>query len=287
MKPLLRTLLAINGGIVLLFGLMCLLTPWLGDISTALAGFASAPAMIGQMLGVALIAFAALQFHAMADGALTGAVARLAGHMMWLMGLVLLVWELALGQPVVAGDGRLVATVMGIGLLLLGLIQARLGGMVRARERRLARGAISAARAEQGAVRERSADTVAADASTDPYFGTPSAAVTRDATEAHFSSRTAVADPVLLTPLSSPAWSSHVTGGSEAGSDLPSRTSASSAPAAATVVSSTVVAGEPREPHFSATPAAGEGVEVADKHDALRPEQEREQARRREVPPSF
>jgi hypothetical protein len=188
MKPLLRTLLAINGGIVLLFGLMCLLTPWLGDISTPLAGFASAPAMIGQMLGIALLAFAALQFHAMADGALTGAVARMAGHMMWLMGLVLLVWELALGQPVVAGDGRLVATIIGIGLLILGLGQARLGGMVRTKERRLARGAISAARAEQGARNERPAERVATGAG-EPYLGTSSAALARDATEARFSRR--------------------------------------------------------------------------------------------------
>lgn len=189
MKPFLRTLLAINGGIVLLFGLLCLLTPWLASLSPALANFASAPAMIGQMLGVALIAFAALQFHAMADGALTGAVARMAGHMMWLIGLVLLVWELALGQPAVAGNGRLVATVIGIGLLLLGLIQARLGGMVRARERRLARGALSAARAEQAAVRERVTDPLAANMSSEPYLGTPSAAVTRDATETSFSAR--------------------------------------------------------------------------------------------------
>lgn len=208
MKPLLRTLLAIDGGIVLLFGLMCLMTPWLADISAPLAAFASAPSMIGQMLGVALIAFAALQFHAMADGALTGAVARIAGHMMWLMGLVLLVWELALGQPVVAGNGRLVATVIGIGLLFLGLIQARLGGMVRSRERRRLRGlrgAMSAAPAEQGVTqtvgRERPIETGAADvrtatASSEPYLGTPSAAVTRDATEARFSSGPTFSDPV-------------------------------------------------------------------------------------------
>lgn len=195
MKPLLRTLLAINGGVALLFGLVGLLTPWLADISAPLAAFASVPAMIGQLLGVALIAFAALQFHAMADGALTGAVARIVGHMMWLMGVVLLVWELALGQPVVAGNGRLVATLMGIGLLFLGLVQARLGGMVRARERRLARGAISAGRAEQaatqvpvrgmsgvGGTREQAVDIHPADMRSDPYLNTPSAAVTRDAT---------------------------------------------------------------------------------------------------------
>ena len=227
MKPLLRALLAVNGGIVLLFGLACLLTPWLVSLYAPLAGFVSTPAMMGQMLGVALLAFAALQFHAMVDGALTGAVARIGGHMMWVMGVVLLIWELALGQPVVSGDGRLVATLIGIGLLLLGLVQARLGGMVRGRERRLARGEISAARAEQGALQAklrqdpnelttklpkkvptRSGDSGHGD---DPYFGTPSGAVTRDATESRFSSGPAPADsvyPVSPAPSLSPAPSS-------------------------------------------------------------------------------
>ena len=125
MKPLLRTLLAMDAVIVLVLGLLFLLTPWLAALYAPLSGFESAPALIGQLLGVTLLGMAALQAQAMAKGHLTGAVARVTGHTLWIGGVVLLVWELALGQPAGNKTVQYSAVVVGIALLLLGLGQAR------------------------------------------------------------------------------------------------------------------------------------------------------------------
>lgn len=169
MKPLLRTLLAVNAVVVLLAGLLFVVTPWLA-VFEPLAGLASSPALVGQLLGVVLLGFAWLQAYASTHGAVTAPVARISGHTMWVAALVLLVWVVAIRTPALGGPQQLVGPIIGVILLILGLAQARLGGAVHSRERREAVGAASALRAE------RRAQVAAAEAhatGADPYFGMP------------------------------------------------------------------------------------------------------------------
>lgn len=185
MKPVLRTLLAINAVIVLLFGLLFLLTPWL-SVYPALSGFASSPALIGQLLGVFLLGFSALQAQAVFSGRLTAPVGRIAGTSLALAGVVVLIWDIALGLPDVDRSADYAVPFVGVVVLVLGLIQARLGGGVMAQERRLAVGEASARRAEVRAGSKANDAVLHSGADADPYIGTPSAAVSRDATGTRF-----------------------------------------------------------------------------------------------------
>jgi hypothetical protein len=203
MKPVLRTLLAIDAVVVLLIGLLFVATPWL-SMFEPLAGLASSPALIGQLLGVVLLGFAWLLAHAVTHGAVTAPVARITGHTMWIAALVLLVWVVAIRVPVLGGPQQLAGPIVGVLLLILGLAQARLGGAVRSRERREAVGAVSAARAEQ---RAQVADAKARAAGVDPYVGTPAAAFSRDATEARFTEGPGVvSEAVPVAPASATGW---------------------------------------------------------------------------------
>ena len=203
MKPVLRTLLAIDAIVVLLIGLLFVVTPWL-PMFEPLAGLASSPALIGQLLGVVLLGFAWLQAYAVTHGAVTAPVARITGHTMWIAALVLLVWVVAIRVPVLGDPRQLAGPIVGVALLILGLAQARLGGAVRSRERREAVGAASAARAEQ---RARVGDAKARAAGVDPYVGTPAGAFSRDATAAHFTDGPgAVSEAVPAAPASATGW---------------------------------------------------------------------------------
>jgi len=206
MKPLLRTLLAINAVIVLLLGVFFVLTPWL-SLYAPVAGLASSPALIGQLLGVLLLGSAGLQANAVGNGRLTAGVARWSGHTLWIAAAVLLVWTIALRQP--ALDRSIVYAVpfAGIVLLLLGIIQARLGGAVAARERRERIGEASARRAEIKARREgvTQANTAVAPASVaavpslhgdgEPYMDRPTVTPAAATVGAPQRSRVDVADP--------------------------------------------------------------------------------------------
>lgn len=179
MKPLLRTLLAIDAVIVLLFGAFFVLTPWLPDYPPV-AGFASSPAIVGQLLGVFLLGFAWLLANASLNGALSAQVARITGRTLSVAGIVVLVWQIVFNQPELTGPLQSIGVIVGIVVLLLGLLQAQLGWAVRRRDRQLQAGAVSAQRAEARAAHHASAPTRGTGIDADPYLGTPAAAASRD-----------------------------------------------------------------------------------------------------------
>jgi hypothetical protein len=189
MKPLLRAFLAVDAVIVLLFGLLFVCTPWWPAVAP-LKDFASSPALIGQLLGVVLLGLSFLQAYAAANGALSVPVGRITGHTMWIAALVVLVWLVAIRFPVLEGRGLVIGPAVGIALLVLGLIQARLGGAVSSRERREAEGAASAERVEARVQGDRERDYADLRGRlrepADPYMGQATRTVSRDATEAHF-----------------------------------------------------------------------------------------------------
>ncbi|MCY0386290.1 hypothetical protein OVY01_03320 [Robbsia sp. Bb-Pol-6] len=195
MKPLLRTLLAVDAIVVLLLGLLFLASPWLVR-SDLLAGFASTPAVFGQLFGVVLLGLAWMQGSAARNPALTAPVARIVGNTLGVAALVFLVWLIALGVPVLPVRAQRLAIVLAVGLLLLGLVQARMGITVMKRERLQAVGAVSAARAEARARVDG-----------DPYIGTPPTAVSRDATEARFTGGPGTIDP--LSPAAAAVSGAH------------------------------------------------------------------------------
>ncbi|MGI4984293.1 MAG: hypothetical protein ACRYGL_13370 [Janthinobacterium lividum] len=182
MKPLLRTLLAVDAIVVLVFGLLFFAGPWLTHVEL-LAGFASTPAVFGQLFGVVLLGLAWMQASAAGNPALTAPVARVVGYTLGVAALVFLVWLIALGMPVLPVQTQRLAIVLAVALLLLGLVQARLGITVMRRERLQAVGAISASRAE-------------ARADGEPYVGAAQAGVPRDATETRFTGGPGVVDPL-------------------------------------------------------------------------------------------
>ena len=155
MKPLLRTLLVINAILVALAGLMFMLSPWLPSI-VPLAAYAASPAMIGQLLGVALLGIAWLQARAVANGVLTASVARVTGLTQAVAAIVQLMWLIAVHQPELSGNALYGAGIAGGVFLLLGLLQSRLGMAVEYQDRAQMAGTVSAtraqARAEQAAI---------------------------------------------------------------------------------------------------------------------------------------
>lgn len=161
MKPLLRAVLVINGLIFLGFGVLFLLTPW-AALFDSMNLMRVQPAAIGQLLGIALIGLAWLEFHAAFDGAFTATAAKVTGHVEWLSALVLMVWTLWLRRADVSGFGQLVAVIMGVALLVLGLGSVRLAGAVRRRERAVLAGALSAERAEKRAAKTRAEERTTA-----------------------------------------------------------------------------------------------------------------------------
>ncbi|AMM13698.1 hypothetical protein AX768_05870 [Burkholderia sp. PAMC 28687] len=159
MKPLLRVVLVVNALIFLAFGVLFLLSPW-GSLWESMHLVRVQPPLIGQLLGVALIGFAWLGFHAAIDGALTATAARVSGHVEWLSGLILIVW-LGLRMSDVTGFGQLLGALIGAALLILGLGSVRLSGAVRRRERAAIAGAAAAERAEKQAAKTRAEERAA------------------------------------------------------------------------------------------------------------------------------
>ncbi|WP_322043383.1 hypothetical protein [Paraburkholderia sp. J67] len=137
MKPLLRVVLIVDALMLLGFGVLFLLTPWT-SLYNALQLVQAQPALIGQAFGVVLLGFAWLALRAAFDGALTATVARAAGHVNWMAGVLMLIWLIALHQPQLTGFGQLVAGAVGVCLIIVGLGGARLAGVVKLRERALA-----------------------------------------------------------------------------------------------------------------------------------------------------
>jgi hypothetical protein len=154
MKALLRVVLVINALIFLGFGVLFLLTPWVG-LWTAMHLVNVQPVFVGQLFGIALIGLSWLAFHAAIDGALTATAAKVTGHVEWLSGLVMLVWLLGLRTPSITGFGQIVAALIGVVMLVLGLGSVRLASAVRRRDRAALAGAAAAERAEKRAAKAR------------------------------------------------------------------------------------------------------------------------------------
>ncbi|MFC0403222.1 hypothetical protein [Paraburkholderia rhizosphaerae] len=158
MKPLLRAVLIIDGLLLLAFGLLFLLTPW-RSLYDALHLVQTDPALVGQGFGIALIGLAWLALHASLDGALTATVAKVVGHVNWLVAVLMLVWVVGLHTPSLTGFEQLVAVVVALVLLIVGLGGVRLASAVRRRERaRAAGGAPASARTDKAAARQADKD---------------------------------------------------------------------------------------------------------------------------------
>jgi hypothetical protein len=145
MKPLLRVVLIVDALMLLAFGVLFLLTPW-ASLYDALQLVQPQPALVGQVFGVVLLGFAWLVARAAFDGAMTAPVGRVAGHVDWIAGVLMLVWLIGLHTPRLTGFGQLVAGGVGVWLILIGFGVARLAGAVRRRDKVLAAEAAAAQR---------------------------------------------------------------------------------------------------------------------------------------------
>jgi len=137
MKPLLRAVLIVDAMLLLGFGVLFVLTPWQA-LFNALQLANIQPAMLGQAFGIALLGLAWLAFHAAINGELTTPVARVVGHVNWLIGVLTVVWSFGTGNgPALAAAGRVLSAMAGIALIVLGLGGVRLASAVRRREKAL------------------------------------------------------------------------------------------------------------------------------------------------------
>ncbi|MDG0024126.1 hypothetical protein [Trinickia sp. Y13] len=134
MKPLLRAVLILDAGLYLSSGAVLLLTP-LAGVQRALQLTAIEPAMVGQMLGLALLGLAWLSLRGAVDGAMTIAVAKIVGHVTWLAGALVLVWTLAPPHTLWFPALGIVPNLLVGGLLVvIGLGGVRFAQAVRRRE---------------------------------------------------------------------------------------------------------------------------------------------------------
>lgn len=178
MKPLLRVVLIVDALMLLGFGVLFLLTPW-ASLYDALQLVQPQPALVGQVLGVVLLGLAWLAVRAAFDGAMTAPVGRVAGHVNWLAGVLVLVWLIGLHTPRLTGFGQLVGGGVGVWLILIGFGVTRLAGAVRRRDKAQAASAATAQRdARLAAKREARQEPVSTVASAAPAFAglTPAAA---------------------------------------------------------------------------------------------------------------
>jgi hypothetical protein len=152
MKPLLRVVLIVDALMLLGFGVLFLLTPW-ASLYNALQLVQPQPALVGQVFGVVLLGFAWLAARAAFDGVMTAPVGRVAGHINWIAGILMLVWLIGLHTPRLTGFGQLVAGGVGVWLILIGFGLARLAGAVRRRDRVLAAEAAVAQRDARNAAK--------------------------------------------------------------------------------------------------------------------------------------
>jgi hypothetical protein len=133
MKPLLRAVLIVDAGLYLSAGVALLLSP-LAGVQRVLQLTPIEPAMVGQMLGLALLALAWVSLRGAVDGAMTIGIAKIVGHMTWLAGVLVLVWTLGPHALWLPPLGIVPNLLIGGVLVLIGLGGARLAGTVRRRE---------------------------------------------------------------------------------------------------------------------------------------------------------
>jgi hypothetical protein len=133
MKPLLRAVLIVDAGLYLSSGAALLLSP-LSGVQRALQLTAIEPAMVGQMLGLALLGLAWLSLRGALDGAMTVGVAKIVGHVTWLAGALVLAWAIGPHALWLPALGIVPNLLIGGLLVVVGLGGARFAGAVRRRE---------------------------------------------------------------------------------------------------------------------------------------------------------
>jgi hypothetical protein len=150
MKPLLRAVLIVDAGLYLSSGAVLLLTP-LAGLQRALQLTTIEPAMVGQMLGLALLALAWLSLRGAVDGAMTVGVAKIVGHVTWLAGALVLAWAVGPHTLWLPALGIVPNLLIGGFLVVIGLGGARFAQAVRRRE------IAKAAQGQGGGAKARSA----------------------------------------------------------------------------------------------------------------------------------
>jgi hypothetical protein len=133
MKPLLRAVLIVDAGLYLSSGAALLLSP-LAGVQRTLQLTPIEPAMVGQMLGLALLALAWLSLRGAVDGAMTVGVAKTVGHVTWLAGALVLAWTIGPHTLWLPPLGIVPNLLIGGLLVIVGLGGARFAGAVRRRE---------------------------------------------------------------------------------------------------------------------------------------------------------
>ncbi len=133
MKPLLRAVLIVDAGLYVSSGVVLLLTP-LAALQRALQLTAIEPAMVGQMLGLALLGLACLSLRGAVDGAMTVGVAKIVGHVTWLAGALVLAWAIGPHVLWLPALGIVPNLLVGGFLVVIGLGGARFAQAVRRRE---------------------------------------------------------------------------------------------------------------------------------------------------------
>ena len=133
MKPLLRAVLVVDAGLYLSSGAVLLLTP-LAGLQRALQIATIEPAMVGQMLGLALLGFAWLSLRGAIDGAMTIGVAKIVGHVTWLAGALVIAWAIGPHTLWLPALGIVPNLLIGGLLIVVGLGGARFAAAVRKRE---------------------------------------------------------------------------------------------------------------------------------------------------------
>lgn len=165
MKPLLRAVLIVDAGLYLSSGAVLLLTP-LAGLQRALQLTTIEPAMVGQMLGLALLALAWLSLRGAVDGAMTVGVAKIVGHVTWLAGALVLAWAIGPHTLWLPALGIVPNLLIGGFLVVIGLGGARFAQAVRRREiAKAAQGRGGGVKARGGAVAAPASANASASAS--------------------------------------------------------------------------------------------------------------------------
>ncbi|WP_353193767.1 hypothetical protein [Pandoraea pnomenusa] len=133
MKAMLRTVLFLDAALNLALGVLLIASFW-SSLYAAIEVPAPSPVLYAQALGVAFIGVAWLQWHAAVNGQLTVTVAKVTGHINWIIGAFVLGWLIS-GQLSVTGGGRLLMPALGAVLLVVGGILVKLASSVRTKER--------------------------------------------------------------------------------------------------------------------------------------------------------
>ena len=101
MKAMLRTVLFLDAALNLALGVLLIVSFW-SSLYAAIEVPAPSPVLYAQALGVAFVGVAWLQWHATVNGQLTATVAKVTGHINWVIGAFVLGWLIS-GQLAVTG----------------------------------------------------------------------------------------------------------------------------------------------------------------------------------------